>query len=161
MINGQTHAHISDFMNKHSVPVGLRLFVVRTDGLLVWDARPDQQSQALAALCSGVWEAAGAMAKVAGQGELQDFRFVFDSTDRGVFIFPMFNKKQPFYLAAIYERCVNPALLKRQVHSLGEKLCRYLDSLPQQRSVQVKTIKREGYLFSDISDAEMDRLFGI
>ena len=92
---------------------------------------------------------------------LQEFRFIFDTTDRGVLIFPINDNRYPFYLAAIYERCVNPALLKRQVHALGEKLGIYLKNLPQQKVLPASNVKREGYLFSDISDAEMDRLFGI
>ena len=160
MVNGQMHEHITNFMTKHKLPMGLRLLVVRNDGLLVWDGRPDNSSQAMAALCGGVWEAANAMAKAAGQASVQDFRFVFDSTDRGVLIFPIEGDRQHFYLTAIYQGCVNPALLKRQVHGLGTKLAAHVRALPRPaRSTPVP--QRTGYLFSDISDEEMDRLFGI
>lgn len=160
MVNGLMHEHISKFMAKHRLPAGLRLFVVRSDGLLVWDGKPDVQSQALAALCSGVWEAAKAMALAGGQHQLDDFRFVFDSTEKGVLIFPVRAEGQPFFLAAIYDGCVNPALLKRQVHVLSEKLAAHVASLP--RAAQpVAPAVRSGYLFSDISDDEMDRLFGL
>jgi hypothetical protein len=160
MINGMMHEHISQFMSQHRLPKGLRLFVVRGDGLLVWDGKPDNQSQALAALCSGVWEASKAMAKAAGQDDVKDFRFVFDSTDHGVLIFPVDGDGQGFHLAAIYEGCVNPALLKRQVHGLGGKLAQHVRQLPKQTRV-FNQPQREGYLFSDISDDEMNRLFGI
>lgn len=160
MINGLMHDHIAKFMSKHRLPAGLRLFVVRSDGLLVWDGKPDAQSQALAALCSGVWEAAKAMAQAGGQLKLDEFRFVFDSTDKGVVIFPVKGEGQPFFLSAIYDGCVNPALLKRQVQVLGEKLSTHIASLPRQvRSPQQS--QRQGFLFTDISDDEMDRLFGV
>jgi len=159
-INGQMHEHISAFMNKHKLPNGLRLLVVRNDGLLIWDGRPDNQSQALAALCGGVWEASNAMAKAAGQNTVQDFRFVFDSTDRGVLIFPIQGEKQNFYLTAIYQGCVNPALLKRQVHALGTKLAAHVRALPRPTRA-TPAPQRTGFLFSDISDEEMDRLFGV
>ena len=100
------------------------------------------------------------MAKAAGQVDVKDFRFVFDSTDHGVLIFPVEGEGQGFHLAAIYEGCVNPALLKRQVHGLGGKLAQHVRQLPKQTRV-FNQPQREGYLFSDISDDEMDRLFGI
>lgn len=160
MMNGLMHQHIATFMGRHKLPPGLRLFVVRNDGLMVWDAKPDQQSQSLAALCGGVWEASRAMAQAAGQANLSEFRFVFDSTDRGVLIFPVTADTQGFHLAAIYQDCVNPALLKRQVHSLGLKLAAHVKALPRPaRPAPAPT--RSGYLFSDISDEEMDRLFGV
>jgi hypothetical protein len=160
MINGLMHEHISAFMTKHKIPSGLRLLVVRNDGLLIWDARKDDQSQALAALCGGVWEASQAMAKAAGQVSGDDFRFVFDSTSKGVLIFPIRSDKHGFYLAAIYQGCVNPALLKRQVHGLGKKLATHIATMPTpvQRAT---TTSRKGFLFSDISDEEMNRLFGV
>ncbi len=160
MINGQMHEHIAKFMSQHKVPAGLRLFVVRSDGLIVWDAKPDFQTQALGALCSGVWDASKAMALTAGQKSVSGFRLVFDSTDHGVLIIPIEDIGQDIFLAAIYERCLNPALLKRQVHNLGLKLAAHVRSLPRVSTSQ-KVTKREGYLFNEISDEEMDRLFGI
>lgn len=160
MINGQMHNHIAQFMSQHKVPAGLRLFVVRSDGLIVWDAKPDSQTQALGALCSGVWDASKAMALTAGQKSVSGFRLVFDSTDHGVLILPVEGVEQEIFLAAIYERCLNPALLKHQVHNLGLKLAAHVRSLPRVSPIQ-KVTKREGYLFNDISDEEMDRLFGI
>ncbi len=164
MINGLLHDHISSFMARHRVPAGLRLVVLRADGLLIWDARKDEQSQALAALASGVWEASKAMAQAARQLKTQDFRLVFDSTDRGVLIFP--TEGGDFHVAAIYEGCVNPALLKRQVQALVQKLSRHIAERPRpvapvRPAPTPSTSKRDGFLFSDISDDEMDRLFGI
>ncbi len=86
-------------------------------------------------------------------------RLVFDSTDRGVLIFPIHAAGLSFHLAAIYQDCINPALLKRQVHALGGKLASHIQTLPRPTRVSAAP-KREGYLFSDISDAEIDRLFG-
>jgi len=160
MINGLMHEYISTFMTKHKLPQGLRLLVVRNDGFLVWDARKDGQSQALAALCGGVWEASQAMAKAAGQTAADDFRFVFDSTSKGVLIFPIRSGKHGFYLAAIYQGCVNPALLKRQVQGLGDKLATHIAAMPTPTQ-HPESSSRAGYLFSDISDEEMNRLFGV
>ena len=141
------------------IPAGIRLFVVRRDGLMVWEKKAGPQSQALAALCGGVWEAAFAMAQAAGTTtSAQGFRLVFDDAMAGVLIFPLSIDGQTFYLGGVYSDCVNPGRLRRQVQQLSEKISSEVDqgAAPQADATAV----REGYLFTDISDAEMDRLFG-
>jgi hypothetical protein len=159
MINGLFHQQIQGFMSQHKIPAGMRLFVSRGDGLLIWDSEPNQQSQSLAALACGVWEAAMAMALAAGKNTTEEFRFNFETSEQGVLIFCVQSKPTAVYLAAVYDGCLSPGLLKRQVRVLGQKVSRFIEELP--RHTTRPAPKREGYLFSDISDEEMDRLFGL
>ena len=141
------------------IPYGIRLFVVRRDGLMVWEKKAGPQSQALAALCGGVWEAAFAMAQAAGTTTTsQGFRLVFDEAMSGVLIFPLSIDGQTYYLGGVYSNCVNPGRLRRQVQQLAERVASEVDqgAAPEAETSAV----REGFLFTDITDAEMDRLFG-
>lgn len=141
------------------IPTGIRLFVVRRDGLMVWEKTRGPQSQALAALCGGVWEAAFAMAQAAGTTtEAKGFRLVFDESSSGVLIFPLTMGGQLYYMGGVYSNCVNPGRLRRQVQLLAEAIEARIgnESAPEVS----ESPEREGFLFTDISDAEMDRLFG-
>lgn len=150
-------------LEAEKLPSGIRLFIVRRDGMLVWDAQPDHQSQSLAALCGGVWEASMAMAGAGGMAKKKDgFRLVFDDSEEGVLVFPLNIEKQTYYLGGIYRSCVNPGKLRHQVQELRARLdvsFAHLKPLAEQR--QTHASNRDEYLFKDITDEEMDRLFGL
>ena len=150
---------IHSAFEKISFPVGVRLFVVRRDGLMVWEKTSGPESQSLAALCGGVWEAAFAMAQAAGTTKsASGFRLVFDDSSSGVVIHPLRMDGEIYYLGSIYHDCINPGRLRRQVQVIGEQVeeevNQSFNGAPKKENV------REGFLFTDITDAEMDRLFG-
>jgi len=156
---------LSEAFEQRRLPEGVRLMVVRRDGLLVWDAAPDGQSQSLAALCGGVWEASLAMAQTAGAAQgPEGFRLVFDDAAAGVLVFPLTLEGQTYYLAGVYVDCVNPARLRRQVQELRDAIADGWKAPPvttPKLAPATNNKGREGYLFSDITDEEMDRLFGV
>lgn len=152
---------LSEALGRRRLPAGVRLMVVRRDGLMVWDAAPDQRSQSLAALCGGVWEASMAMAQTAGAAEgAAGFRLVFDDAATGMLVLPLALEGQTYYLAGVYGDCVNPARLRRQVQELRDAVAETWVAAPAKKVVSA-TAGREGYLFTDITDEEMDRLFGV
>lgn len=144
---------------KIAFPNGLRLFVVRRDGLMVWERTASAESQSLAALCGGVWEAAFAMAQAAGTTKsVNGFRLVFDDSSSGVVIHPLKMDGETYYLGSIYHECVNPGRLRRQVQLIGQQVEEEVNrGFTGPKKVETA---REGFLFTDITDAEMDRLFG-
>lgn len=145
--------------DRSKIPGGVRLFVVRRDGLMVWEKQAGPQSQALAALCGGVWEAAFAMAQAAGTtSSARGFRLVFDDAQAGVLIFPIQLEGQIYYLGTVYADCMNPGRLRRQIQMLAEAV---ESDLTQAFTPDASGSEaRAGFLFTDITDAEMDRLFG-
>lgn len=152
---------LQDGFARYGVPADIRLFIVRRDGLMVWEHQTGPQSQALAALCSGVWEAAFAMAQAAGTTTRpQGFRLVFDDAAAGVLVFPMTVDNQLYYLGGVYHGCTNPGRLRRQVQMLKDNVEAALTSTGAVVAPSPVANDREGYLFKDITDAEMDRLFG-
>jgi hypothetical protein len=160
-MNATFSQRLSEAFGRRRLPDGIRLMVVRRDGLMVWDAAPDQRSQSLAALCGGVWEASMAMAQTAGAAqEASGFRLVFDDAATGMMVLPLSVEGQTYYLAGVYGDCVNPARLRRQVQELRDVVAETWVAVPVKKSTPVST-GREGYLFTDITDEEMDRLFGV
>lgn len=138
-----------------------RLFVTREDGITVYDSVQDQTTTSVAALVSGVWQASEAlMGLVQQHTSIMDFRLGFDTSSQGIYLFPFAHSGKRYFLGAIYNDCLNPGLLKRQVAMIKEEMDRLFEgetvtSLPKNK------LGREEFLFQDISDEEIDRLFSV
>jgi hypothetical protein len=140
--------------------ISARLFVTREDGITIYDSVQNNTTTSVAALVSGVWQASEAlMGLVHKQNEVMEFRLGFDTSSQGIYLFPFMLSGKKYFLGAIYNDCLNPGLLKRQVTLIKEEMERLFanEPLPKKNIVSV----REGYLFQDISDAEIDRLFSL
>lgn len=138
-----------------------RLFVTREDGITVYDSVQNQTTTSVAALVSGLWQASEALMGLVKQGHnAMEFRLGYDSSSEGIYLFPFELEGKRYFLGAIYGDCVNPGQLKRRVAMIKEEMDTLYKQLPQTKTTQ-KTSGREGFLFQDISDEEMDRLFGV
>lgn len=133
-----------------------KIAVVRTDGVLVFSNTDDfNESYSMGALVGGLWQAAEALnSLVSADHDIFDFRLSFDTSAQGIYVIPFGHSKRTYYICAIYKEVNNPALLKNRLRNLKDTLAFYLEDVGEQ-----KTEKREGYLFNDITDAEMDKLF--
>ena len=140
--------------------INARLFVTRDDGITIYDSVQNNTTTSVAALVSGVWQASEAlMGLVSKENEVMEFRLGFDTSSQGIYLFPFVLSGKKYFLGAIYSDCLNPGQLKRQIALIKEEMERlfFNDPLPK------KTImsSRHGYLFQDISDAEIDRIFSL
>jgi len=137
-----------------------RLFVTREDGITIYDSVQNNTTTSVAALVSGVWQASEALMNlVYQQNEVMDFRLGFDTSSQGIYLFPFTLSGKRYFLGAIYNDCLNPGQLKRQIALIKEEMERLFLSEPLPKK-KIMTA-REGYLFQDISDAEIDRLFSL
>lgn len=137
-----------------------RLFVTREDGITIYDSIQNNTTTSVAALVSGVWQASEALMNIVyKQNEIMDFRLAFDTSSQGIYLFPFSLSGKRYFLGAIYSDCVNPGQLKRQIAMIKEEMERLFESEPLPK--KVITTSRQGYLFQDISDAEIDRLFSL
>lgn len=137
-----------------------RLFVTREDGITIYDSVQDNTTTSVAALVSGVWQASEAlMNMVDKQSEHNEFRLGFDTSSSGIYLFPFSISDKKYFLGAIYSDCLNPGQLKRQIALIKEEMVRLFETEPLPKKSVVSV--REGYLFQDISDAEIDRLFSL
>jgi len=136
-----------------------RLFVTREDGITIYDTIQDQTTTSVAALVSGVWQASEAlMGMVRKDNDVMEFRLGFDTSSQGIYLFPFTLSSKRYFLGAIYENCLNPGQLKRQVANIKAEMDRLFVPVEAARPVLAK---RDGYLFQDISDEEIDRLFSL
>ena len=146
--------------------VAARLFVTREDGITIYDSVQDKTTTSVSALVSGVWQASEAlMGLVKKSQDVTEFRLAFDTSSQGIYLFPFELLEKRYFLGAIYHDCVNPAQLKRQVALIREEMER---KFRDEKSVAAdqgppklpsKTPSREGFLFQEITDEEIDRLF--
>lgn len=137
-----------------------RLFVTREDGITIYDSVQNNTTTSVAALVSGVWQASEALMNlVYKQNEVMDFRLGFDTSSQGIYLFPFSLSGKRYFLGAIYSDCLNPGQLKRQIAMIKEEMERIFEAEPLPQKTIMST--RSGYLFQDISDAEIDRLFSL
>lgn len=137
-----------------------RLFVTREDGITIYDSVQDNTTNSVAALVSGVWQASEAlMNMVTKQDQEMEFRLGFDTSSQGIYLFPFALSGKRYFLGAIYNDCLNPGQLKRQIAMIKEEMHILFEAEPLPKKSIVTT--RQGYLFQDISDEEIDRLFSL
>jgi hypothetical protein len=138
-----------------------RLFVTREDGITIYDSVQNNTTTSVAALVSGVWQASEALMGLVHQGnDSMEFRLGFDTSSNGIYLFPFSLSGKRYYLGAIYSDCLNPGQLKRQVAMIKEEMDRLFETLPA--PVALPAVRaRDGFLFQDISDEEIDRLFSL
>ncbi len=74
-------------------------------------------------------------------------------------MFPFLLTGKKYFLGALYNDCLNPGQLKRQIALIKEEMERIFINEPIPKKAIMST--REGYLFQDISDAEIDRIFSL
>lgn len=141
--------------------VKARLFVTREDGITIYDSIQDNTTTSVAALVSGLWQASEAlMGLVHKDQNVMEFRLGFDTSSQGIILFPFALAGKRYFLGAIYYDCVNPGQLKRQVAMIKEEMDHLFESEPAPAPLP-PVRARDGFLFQDISDEEIDRLFSL
>lgn len=145
--------------------VDARLFVTREDGITVYDSVQNQTTTSVAALVSGLWQASEAlMGLVNSEADVHEFRLGFDTSAQGIFLVPLDILGKRYFLGAIYTDLTNPGQLKRRVAMIKEEMDRTFEKKTAApaplKKLKVPIVEaREGFLFKDITDEEIDRLF--
>ncbi len=138
------------------------LLVCRRDGVPLFSYKTFESTwndSTAGALIGGMWQAAETLTQFIPEVKDEDFRFSFDTSSRGIFIVELSGNFEPLYLSYIYYNLDNPARMKSRVKSIKDKLDMYLDDHLSNVSTRISTQEKEVFLFSDISDDEMDDLF--
>lgn len=152
---------VKNLLEPKKASVGARLFVTRDDGITIYDSIQDQTTTSVAALVSGVWQASEALMGLVNSGsDVLDFRLGFDTSSQGIFLVPLEISGKRYFLGAIYTEQVNPGQLKRKVAMIKEEFDATFVKQPMRAKPKSAVVEaREGFLFKDISDEEIDRLF--
>lgn len=150
---------IKSILEPKKAGISARLFVTRDDGITIYDSIQNQTTTSVAALVSGVWQASEALMGLAKPNqEMMEFRLGFDTSSQGIYLMPFLLTGKKYFFGAIYHECINPGQLKRQVVLIKEEMDRLFINDPAPKK-KITTTSREEFLFQEITDEEIDRLF--
>lgn len=139
-----------------------RVVVLRGDGIDLYSNIEDKfETSSICALVAGLWQAAKSLSSfISTNNDFFEFRLGFDTSSSGLYVLPFNFRENEYYICAIYKESDNPALLKRHLRLLKQNLETFLSAIEFEPKVNKSTsIQREGYLFNNITDEEMDKLF--
>lgn len=133
-----------------------RFVVIRHDGISIYsNAEDDFESASICALVSGVWQAAKSLnSLVDSENSFYNHRLSFDTSSTGFSVLPIKIMDEEYYICSIYKDVSNPAKLKQQMRVFKDKLENYLLNNSFENQVD-----RSGYLFKNITDEEIDKIF--
>ena len=149
------NSHLKDFFFENEYDrLAEDISIIRKDGIPVFSNR-GKASVTIGALISGLWQASESLStQVTDHHSFKEFRLAFDSTDQGVYVLPLEIFNETYFLSAIYKKERNPGKLKNQMRLIKSNIEIYMSSFKR-----TKNNNREGYLFEDITDEEIDRMF--
>jgi hypothetical protein len=139
-------------------------FLIRQDGVVLYhnnDLGNSLSKSSIGALLGGVWQASKALSEFIPKNDNQDmFRLSFDTSSQGIYILPIQVFDEELFLGLIYFDEVNPGFIKNKIRDMATSLSEYLHfELENHLSKKTKSNNKEDYLFDNITDAEMDKLF--
>ncbi len=134
------------------------VFISRRDGHLLYSNQDKSSSQSAAALMSGLWQAAQALVNfIPSDNQGDSFRLTYDTSSKGLYICPIIVHKEEYYLGVSYAGVLNPGQLKQNIKHTALRLSDFINK--NVGAIKVEVDKGETYLFQEISDEEMDRIF--
>ncbi len=146
-------------------------FLIRQDGVVLYQNRQHNKlnSHSIGALLGGVWQASEALSEFIPHKESEmNYRLSFDTTSDGIYIVPIQFEYEKMYLGLIYFGEINPGLIKSKIRDIALGLSRFLAMHPmdlittdeKQKKLKSKNKHNvEKFLFEDITDQEIDRMF--
>jgi len=151
------NATIKKFIHENNFQkLSERIVIIRYDGISIYsNAQDDFESATICALVSGLWQAAKQLnTLIDNDNDFFEHRLSFDTTANGLYILPIKIFKEEYFVCSLYKDISNPAKLKRDLRQLKEKLELHLEGV-----VVEQKIDRSGYLFKNITDEEIDKIF--
>ncbi len=154
---------IDEKLNRYS------FFLIRHDGVVLYhnnNLADSLSKSSIGALLGGVWQAARALADFIPKKEFKEgYRLSFDTSAQGIYIVPITVSTEEFYLGLIYHDEVNPGFIKNKIREMATSFGEYLEQELKESFEKKQTQKdttangKNDFLFGDITDSEMDRLF--
>lgn len=136
--------------------MGCNLFIFRDDGIPLYGNYKELDRNSVGALMAGTWQAANALSSFLKAKEKSEiFRFSYDTSESGIYILPFSIKKNSFLLGVIFQGQINPGLIKSKMRFMLDNLLQYVENLKE----EAPKLERDNFLFNEISDKEIDRLF--
>lgn len=149
---------ISNFFDQDDSLKNFDFFIFRNDGISIFHHSSVYDKNSAGALISSVWHASSTLMNFMPQKNQDEFRFSFDTSNGGIYILPIKFEFTEYLFALIFKNEMNPALVKNKMRDLKYKLEQFINK--SKKSNAVKNV-RKSYLFNEISEEEMDKLFSI
>src|SRR5690554_6414620 len=141
--------------------VSEKVAIVRTDGTVLYSNSANSfEASNIGALASGIWQAAESLASLVNEPR-DGYRLAFDTSSDGIYLLPLSLGERSCYLCCIYKDLLNPGKLKQNMRNLSFLLEAFVRVESLREESEVQTSGKEGYLFENITDEEMDQLFGV
>jgi predicted regulator of Ras-like GTPase activity (Roadblock/LC7/MglB family) len=142
-------------------------FMIRADGVVLYhnnNLADSLSKSSIGALLSGVWQASKALSQFIPKEEMKEgYRLSFDTSSQGIYIVPISTDADELYLGLIYHDEVNPGFIKNKMREMASSFSEFLNqelrAHKKEQESKNNVFDKNEYLFGDISDAEMDRLF--
>ncbi len=142
-------------------------FLIRHDGVVLYhnnNLADSLSKSSIGALLGGVWQAARALASfIPKENTHEGYRLSFDTSNQGIYIVPIKVRAEEFYLGLIYHDEVNPGFIKNKIREMATGFSEYLEhemqGMGEQKTSSADKNANNEFLFGDITDSEMDRLF--
>lgn len=149
---------VDDKLNRYS------FFLIRQDGVVLYhnnNLGNSLSKSSIGALLGGVWQASKALSDFIPQKENDEgFRLSFDTSSQGIYILPIKIFEEELFLGLIYFNEVNPGLIKSKIREMAIAFTEYMKyELKNNLNKSHKENSEPEFLFQDITDAEIDRLF--
>ncbi len=135
---------------------GFTILAISAEGQVLaqmGEERESKELQSLGALLAGVWQASEALKDFLTTKEDQDeLRLNFQNAHSGYLLLPPSEKNPKITFAFLFEKQTNPGKIK----FLAGKIRTHFDEI---EILQKDTGKAEEYLFKNITEDEVDKLF--
>lgn len=141
-----------------------KLAVTRSDGTVIYcNSKDSFEASNIGALASGIWQAASSLSALVNKSEAPlSFRLAFDTSSEGIYILPLALGEMECNLCCVFKDQINPGKLKQNMRNIAFLLEAFMrEEFLRLKSTVRPTKIRSGYLFENITDEEMDRLFGV
>lgn len=141
------------------------LFVLRHDGQVLYHHPRAGDDASVGVLVGGAWQASMAVSRLMDGGREEGrFRLSFDTSDSGMYVLPLADGDERLYLGLLYEGDANPGRLKNSLRTLRDGLTAHLGRARPPADLDFgedgPPAGGEGALLVDITDEEIERLFG-
>ncbi len=150
--------HLSKYLDKMMGQIGFEsaeVVLCSQEGLsLFCSSKKDVSS--ICALTAGVWQASLAISQINSPISMDEFRVSCDSSSSGIYMLGVNLYKKNHILLMVYDELVNPGKFKHKLRALKE-------ALENDHRFAEENVSKEqdDFLFDNITDEEMDNLFGL
>lgn len=139
------------------------IFMCRADGvpLFFHNTEVNKQNEAtIGALLGGAWQAANALSSfIKNANQSKEFRLSFDTSESGIYALPIYVNSSEYYLGIIYSNENSPGKIKSKMRLIADKMEGQAKCVTCNTSNTQHSDNKGEYLFKDISDNEIDKIF--